>query len=140
MSHVDDSKLLAILKNTKTIAVVGLSPKESRASYRVAAYMQEAGYRIIPIRPGGSTILGEQSYPSLLEIPKDIKIDMVDVFRGAENTPPIAKGAVAIEAKSFWLQLGIINDSALKIATDGGLAAVQDLCLMVEHSRLANQL
>ncbi|MBF0454607.1 MAG: CoA-binding protein [Magnetococcales bacterium] len=137
MSQPTDQELVTLLKETRTIAVVGLSPKTDRASFRVAAYMQEAGYRIIPVRPGGMTILGEQSYPSLAEIPKEIAIDMVDVFRRAEETPAIAASAVAIGAKSLWLQLGIANQSAMETAQKGGLKAVQDLCLMVEHRRLA---
>jgi uncharacterized protein len=140
MHSSTDSDLITILKETKTIAVVGLSPKPDRASHRVAAYMQQAGYRIIPVRPGGATILGEQSYPSLKEIPQDIQIDLVNVFRRADDTPPIATYAVAIKAKGFWLQLGILNQTAMETAKNGGMIAVQDLCLMVEHRRLYDQL
>jgi uncharacterized protein len=140
MSHSTNTNLITLLKETRTIAVVGLSPKTDRASHRVAAYMQQAGYRIIPVRPGGMTILGEQSYPSLQEIPKDIRIDMVDVFRRAEDTPPIASAAVEIQAKGFWLQLGIRNKVAMETVKNAGLIPVEDLCLMVEHRRLADQL
>lgn len=139
MSHATDHELIQLLKETRTIAVVGLSPKTDRASYRVAAYMQKAGYRIIPVRPGGATILGEQSYPSLEDIPKEITIDLVDVFRRAEDTPPIATASVAIQARGLWLQLGIINETAMDIARKGGVIPVQDLCLKVEHQRLAGQ-
>ncbi len=106
MSQITDSEIIILLKETRTIAVVGLSPKPDRASHRVAAYMQQAGYRIIPVRPGGATILGEQSYPSLEEIPKDIRVDLVDVFRRAEDTPPIATSAVAIEAMGLLATTG----------------------------------
>ncbi len=140
MSNISDSEMIALLKETKTIAVVGLSPKPDRASHRVALYMQQAGYRIIPVRPGGASILGEQSYPSLEEIPQDIQVDLVDVFRKGEDTPPIATSAVAIKAKGFWLQLGISNQTSMDTAKNGGVIAVENLCLMVEHLRLASQL
>jgi uncharacterized protein len=140
MSHATNNDLIVLLKETKTIAVVGLSPKTDRASHRVAAYMQQAGYRIIPVRPGGAVILGEQSYPSLEEIPQDITVDLIDVFRRSEDTPPIATAAASIKAKGFWLQLGIVNETAMETVKKAGLIPVQDLCLMVEHRRLASQL
>ncbi|MBF0193786.1 MAG: CoA-binding protein [Magnetococcales bacterium] len=140
MNLVNDEDIITLLKESKTIAVVGLSPKTNRASFRIASYMQQAGYRIIPVRPGGVVILGEQSYPSLKDIPKDIQVDLVDVFRGSENTPPIATNAVAVKAKGFWLQSGIINQTAMDIAKLGGLIGVQDRCLAVEHRRLADKL
>ncbi|MBF0358161.1 MAG: CoA-binding protein [Magnetococcales bacterium] len=140
MSKISDSEIIDLLKSTKTIAVVGLSPKPDRASHRVALYMQQAGYRVIPVRPGGATILGEQSYPSLEEIPEDIQVDLVDVFRKGEDTPPIAAAAVAIKAKGFWLQLGITNQTSMETAKKGGVIAVENLCLMVEHLRLASKL
>ncbi|MBF0625323.1 MAG: CoA-binding protein [Magnetococcales bacterium] len=135
-----DQELIDLLRNTRTIAVVGLSPKPDRASYRVAAYLQAQGYTIVPVRPGGGQVLGETCHASLKEIPKEIRVDLVDVFRRAEDTPPIATAAVAIGAKGFWLQSGIVNDAAMTIARQAGLAAIQDLCLMVEHRRLAGKL
>ncbi len=96
MNPIDQEIILPILKNFKTIAVIGLSPKPDRASHRVAAYMQQQGYRIIPIRPGSGKILGETCYASLADLPPDLKIDLVDVFRRAEETPPIAQEAVAV--------------------------------------------
>ncbi|MBF0133478.1 MAG: CoA-binding protein [Magnetococcales bacterium] len=140
MNPIDQEIILPILKNFKTIAVIGLSPKPDRASHRVAAYMQQQGYRIIPIRPGSGKILGETCYASLADLPPDLKIDLVDVFRRAEETPPIAQEAVAAGARGFWLQSGIINDQALAITNQAGLLSVQDLCLMVEHKRLAHLL
>ncbi|MBF0435714.1 MAG: CoA-binding protein [Magnetococcales bacterium] len=140
MTDIDQDIILPILKHCRTIAVVGLSPKPDRASYRVAAYMQKQGYRIIPIRPGSGKILGETCFPSLSEVPADLTIDLVDVFRRAEETPPVAQEAVDRRAKGFWLQSGIINDQALAITHAAGLWSVQDHCLMVEHRRLAHLL
>ncbi|MBF0588218.1 MAG: CoA-binding protein [Magnetococcales bacterium] len=131
-----DQAMLTLLKETKTIAVVGLSPKPDRASHRVAAYMQAQGYKIIPIRPAAQEILGETCYGSLKEIPADIKVDLVDVFRRGEHTPPIAEAATKLGAKAFWLQSGIVNDEAMRIVREAGMEGYQDLCLMVEHRRL----
>ncbi|MBF8274548.1 MAG: CoA-binding domain protein [Magnetococcales bacterium] len=140
MTSIDQDIILPILKNFKTIAVIGLSPKPDRASHRVAAYMQKVGYRIIPIRPGSGKILGETCYASLADLPEGLKVDLVDVFRRAEETPPIAHEAIAAKARGFWLQSGIINDEALALTTKAGLLSVQDRCLMVEHRRLAHML
>jgi predicted CoA-binding protein len=100
------------------------------------AYLQRAGYRVFPVNPGvaGGSILGERVYASLAEIPE--AVDLVDVFRRAEDTPPVARGAVTIGAKALWLQLGIVNDEAARIATDGGLDVVMDRCTAVDVSRL----
>ncbi|NGZ05399.1 MAG: CoA-binding protein [Magnetococcales bacterium] len=135
-----DQELIALLTRARVIAVVGLSPKPDRASYRVAEYMQQAGYRIIPVRPMGEEILGERCYPSLEEIPREIHVDIVDLFRRAEETPPLAEESVRIGADCLWLQSGILNDDSMAIARQGGLLAIQDRCLMVEHRRLANSL
>ncbi|MBF0147408.1 MAG: CoA-binding protein [Magnetococcales bacterium] len=135
-----EETIRSILKECKTIAVIGLSPKPDRASHRVAAYMQRVGYRIIPIRPGSGTILGEPCFATLSDLPAGLRIDLVDVFRRAEETLPIAREAVAIGARGFWLQSGIINDEAMAITAAAGLWSVQDHCLMVEHRRLANLL
>ncbi|MEO5331863.1 MAG: CoA-binding protein [Magnetococcus sp. YQC-5] len=137
LSQDFNKNLTALLRQAKVIAVVGLSPKADRASYRVASYLQQAGYRIIPVRPMTAEILGEPCYATLDDIPKEIQVDIVDVFRRAEETPPIAEAAVRIQAKCLWLQSGILNDTALSIVTSVGLLGVQDLCLMVEHRRLA---
>ncbi|MBF0610135.1 MAG: CoA-binding protein [Magnetococcales bacterium] len=133
---VTDQELIQLLQECKTIAVVGLSPKEDRPAYRVTAYMQSKGYRIIPVNPAFPEILGEKAYPSLEEIPADLKVDLVDVFRRGEDTPPIAQSAVAIKAKAIWLQSGITNEESMAIARQAGLQAIQDKCLMVEHRRL----
>jgi len=131
-----DEKLCKILSDTKVMAVVGLSPKEHRDSNIVAKYFQNEGYKIIPVYPREETILGEKVYRSLDEIPE--KVDMVVVFRKGSDTPPIAKKAVEIGAKYFWLQETVISDEAMEIAKNGGLEAVQDKCTMVEHKRCKN--
>jgi predicted CoA-binding protein len=125
------------LANCKTIAVVGLSPKPHRDSFRVAKYMQDHGFRIVPINPNAPEVLGEKAYASLTEAAMHERIDMVNCFRNSEDIPPIAAEAIAIGAKSLWLQIGVVNDAAAKQATDAGLVVVQDLCLMVEHRQLS---
>jgi predicted CoA-binding protein len=120
-----------------TIAVVGLSPKPHRDSFRVAKYMQDHGFRIVPINPNATEVLGEKAYASLTEAAQHVHIDMVNCFRNSEDIPPIAAEAIAIGAKSLWLQIGVVNDEAAKQATDAGLVVVQNLCLMVEHRQLS---
>ncbi len=124
------------LSDCKTIAVVGLSPKPHRDSFRVAKYMQDHGFRIVPINPNAPEVLGEKAYASLTEAAMHERIDMVNCFRNSEDIPPIAAEAIGIGAKSLWLQLGVVNDAAAKQATDAGLVVVQNLCLMVEHRQL----
>ena len=125
------------LANCKTIAVVGLSPKPHRDSFRVAKYMQDHGFRIVPINPNATEVLDEKAYASLTEAAMHERIDMVNCFRNSKDIPPIAAEAIAIGAKSLWLQIGVVNDAAAKLATDAGLVVVQDLCLMVEHRQLS---
>lgn len=124
------------LSNCTTIAVVGLSPKPHRDSFRVAKYMQDHGFRIVPINPNAHEVLGEKAYASLTEAAQHERIDMVNCFRNSEDIPPIAAEAIAIGAQSLWLQLGVVNDAAAKQAKDAGLVVVQNLCLMVEHRQL----
>ncbi len=124
------------LANCKTIAVVGLSPKPHRDSFRVAKYMQAHGFRIVPINPNAHEVLGEKAYATLTEAAQHAPIDMVNCFRNSEDIPPIAAEAIAIGAKSLWLQIGVVHDAAAKQATDAGLVVVQNLCLMVEHRQL----
>jgi predicted CoA-binding protein len=124
------------LANCKTIAVVGLSPKPHRDSYRVSKYMQDHGFRIVPINPNAHEVLGEKAYASLTEAAQHERIDMVNCFRNSEDIPPIAAEAIAVGAKSLWLQIGVVNDEAAKQATGAGLVVVQNLCLMVEHRQL----
>ncbi|WP_353136282.1 CoA-binding protein [Limnohabitans sp.] len=124
------------LAHCQTIAVVGLSPKPHRDSFRVAQYMQDHGFRVVPINPNALEVLGEKSYASLTEAAQHARIDMVNCFRNSEDIPPIAAEAIAIGAKSLWLQLGVVHDAAAQQATDAGLVVVQNLCLMVEHRQL----
>jgi predicted CoA-binding protein len=120
----------------KTIAVVGLSPKEVRPSYGVARYLQSVGYKIIPVNPGHLEILGEKSYPTLKDIP--IKVDVVDVFRRPEYVMPIAEAAIEIGAKAIWFQDGVINTEAAKKAADAGLLVVMDDCMLRQHQAMDN--
>lgn len=135
----EDRELRALLGEAKTVAVVGLSSKPNRPSYEVAAYLQEHGYRILPVNPREEEVLGERSYASLLDIPKDVAIDVVDVFRRAEETPPVARDAVAVGAKVLWLQEGIVSQEAYRIATDAGLEVIMGVCIMRTKQRLDRQ-
>jgi predicted CoA-binding protein len=128
------AQLRRILKDNHTIAIVGLSADWYRPSYFAAKYMQEHGFRIIPVNPKYTEILGEKCYPDLTSIPE--KVDMVDVFRKSADCPPIAKEAVAIGAKVLWLQLGVENDEAKTIAESGELEFVQNRCVKIEYARL----
>lgn len=130
----DINTLRRVLRESRTIAVVGLSADWYRPSYFAAKYMQEHGYRIIPVNPKYPEILGEKSYPSLSAIP--VPIDLVDVFRKPADTPAIAEEAVAIGAKALWLQIGVINDAARQIAENAGLTVVMDRCVKIEYARL----
>ena len=130
----DIQTLRQVLQNHRTIAVVGLSADWYRPSYFAAKYMQEHGYRIIPVNPKYTEILGEVCYPSLKDIPHPV--DIVDVFRKPADTPAIAQESVDIGAKVFWLQLGVINQDAQAIAENAGLTVVADRCVKIEHARL----
>ena len=127
-------QLRHILKNSHTIAIVGLSADWWRPSYFAAKYMQEHGYRIIPVNPKYTEVLGEKCYPNLAAIPEPV--DIVDVFRKSEDCAPIAKQAVAIGAKTLWLQLGVENTEAQQIAEAAGLAVVMNRCVKIEYARL----
>jgi predicted CoA-binding protein len=130
----DINTLRRILSETRVIAVVGLSADWYRPSYFAAKYMQEHGYRVIPVNPKYPAILGEKCYRSLSDIPEPV--DMVDVFRKTQDVPPIADEAIAIGAKVFWQQLGVKNEAAATKARAAGLAAVLDRCVKIEHGRL----
>ena len=123
-----------LLDEARTIAVVGLSAKPDRPSFQVACYMQEQGYRIIPVNPGLKECLGEKAYNSLKDIPGPV--DIVDIFRRSEDVPPVVEDAVAIKAKAVWMQSGIINQKAAAMAESAGLKVVMDRCIMVEHRNL----
>jgi uncharacterized protein len=131
-----DPELRSILGEARTIAVVGLSSKPGRESLSIAKYLQDKGYRIVPVNPNETEVLGEKAYPSLLDVPD--RIDAVDVFRRAEDTPEIARQAVQIGAKVLWLQTDIVNDEARMIAEDAGLSVVMGVCIRSTHRRLAH--
>jgi predicted CoA-binding protein len=131
-----DAELRVILRDTETIAVVGLSSKPHRDSFEVAEFLKSKGYRIVPVNPKEREVLGERAYPSLLDVPSDIRIDVVDVFRRAEETPPIARDAVARGARVLWLQDGIVSEEARRIAEEGGLTVVMGLCIKRTGKRL----
>ena len=132
-----DAELRSILGDAETIAVVGLSSKPDRPSNDVAAFLQRKGYRIIPVNPAETEVLGERAYASLADIPEDVQIDVVDVFRRAADTPPVAEAAVARGAKVLWLQDGIVNDDARRIAEDAGLTVIMGVCIRTTSKRLA---
>ena len=122
----------------KTVAVVGMSPKPERPSHYVGMYLKEQGYDIIPFNPGHKEIAGMTSYPSLLDIP--VKVDVVDVFRRPEHAVPISEAAVEIGAKALWLQDGVINDEAAKLAEDASLLVVMNDCMLRRHRQLFGEL
>ena len=130
----DINTLRRILRENKVIAVVGLSADWFRPSYFAAKYMQEHGYRVIPVNPKYASILGEKCYRSLRDIPE--KVDIVDVFRKTQDVPPIADDAIAIRARVLWQQLGVRNESAAAKARAAGMDAVMDRCVKIEHGRL----
>ena len=129
-----DSEIKQILESSKTIAVVGLSDKPERDSYRVAQYLKEHGYTIIPVNPSKSEILGETSYPDLASIP--VPMDIVDIFRKVDAIPGIVDEAIKIKAKVVWMQLGLAHNESAGKAMDAGLTAVQSKCLKIEHQKL----
>ncbi len=129
-----DAELSILLDTAKTIAVVGCSPKPDQTSHQIAAFLLQQGYHVIPVHPVAKVILGQKVYPTLTDIP--VPVDIVDVFRRPEFTPPIAEAAVSIGAKALWLQQGIINEESYRIATDGGLTCIMDLCIAVMHRSL----
>ena len=132
--HPSREEIKRILTESRTIAVVGLSDDPSKTSHMVSEAMQRKGYRIIPVNPNASEILGEKAYASLKDIPEPV--DIVNVFRRPEHTPPIAREAAEIGAKTLWLQLGILNEEAGEIASGGGLNVIMDRCIKVEDSIL----
>ena len=135
MPIVDDIPgLRRILTRSHTIAVVGLSANWNRPSNFAAKYMQEHGYRIVPVNPAYASVLGETCYPDLASIP--VPVDIVDCFRRAPEIPAIAEAAIAIHAKVLWMQLGIENAEAAKRASDAGLDVVMNRCVKIEHARL----
>jgi uncharacterized protein len=131
--YQDPLTIQRVLNSAGTIAIVGLSANELRASNFVGAYVKRHGYTLIPVNPRESEILGEPCYPSLAEVP--VPVDVVNVFRAPEAVPGIAREAVAIGANTLWCQFGVISDEGAQIAQEGGLTVIMDRCLKVEHAR-----
>jgi uncharacterized protein len=131
-SNPTDDELRRLLSHASTIAIVGASSNLGRASNGVMGRLQAAGYRVIPVNPNETAVLGERAFASLADVP--VPIDIVDVFRRAEFTPGVADEAVRVGAKAFWLQTGIVNEDAAARAADGGLTVVMDACLATLHA------
>ena len=129
-----EQEIVDILKESKTIAVVGMSKNPEKTAHRIPKYLKEVGYRVIPVNPTAEEILGEKSYKSLEEIPE--QVDVVDVFRPSEFTPEVVKSAVKLNPKLIWLQLGISNEQSKTIAKDSSIPYVENKCLMVEHRKI----
>ena len=136
--HQDTVTIQRIINTAKTIAVVGLSSNELRASNFVGYYLRRHGYSVIPVNPREDTVLGQKSYASLADVPDPI--DVVDVFRAPAALPDVAREAVAVGAKALWCQFGVINEEGNQIALDGGLDLVVDRCLKIEHARYAGRM
>ena len=135
MPYIDDIVgLRRILRESRVIAIVGLSANWYRPSFFAAKYMQEHGYQVIPVNPTYTEVLGEKCYPSIAAISEDI--DIVDCFRLPEEMPGLAREAIEKRAKVFWMQLGIRNEEAARIASDAGLKVVMDHCVKIEHARI----
>jgi predicted CoA-binding protein len=136
--YQDPLTIQRVIHNAHTIAVVGLSPNELRASNFVGYYLKRHGYRVIPVNPRETEILGETSYESLADVP--VPIDIVDVFRAPDALPAIAEEAVAVGAGTLWCQFGVVNEDAARIAEDGGVTVIMDRCLKVEHARYVGRM
>jgi predicted CoA-binding protein len=137
-SYQDPLAIQRVLHAAQTIAIVGLSKNDLRASYFVGYYLKRHGYRVIPVNPRETNILDETSYPSLSDVPEPV--DVVNVFRAPDALPGIARESVAIGASALWCQFGVINEEAARIATDGGLTVIMDRCLKVEHARYVGRM
>ncbi len=134
MSQAQDIR--TILRDCRTVAVVGLSPRPERDSHRVAQYMQRQGWRIVPVNPaGGAQILGEQVYPSITEAARRVRIELVNCFRRSEDIPPLVDEAIAIGASAVWMQLGVEHEAAAARARAAGLRVVQNRCLKIDHAQ-----
>ena len=133
----EDSEIEDILENARTIAILGLSPKPERDSNKVARYLKDHGYRIIPVRPGREEILGQSAYATLDDIKEHV--DIVDVFRNPEQIVPHAHEAIRMQAKVFWMQLGIENQEAASLLVKAGIDVVMNKCIKIEHDRLCKK-
>ena len=136
--YQDPTVIQRVLHSARTIAIVGLSSNELRASYFVGYYLKRHGYRIIPVNPRETEILGEKCYASLADIPETV--DIVNVFRAPDALPQIARDTVAIGAGALWCQFGVINEEGARIAEEGGVTVIMDRCLKVEHARFVGRM
>lgn len=136
MTEPDDASVRALLQRARTIAVVGLSDKPERDSNEVARYLKSQGYRIVPVNPMLPEVLGEKSYPSLAEVPRDPPIDIVDIFRRSDQVPPVVEEAIPRRPAAIWMQLGVQNAEAAERAERAGIPVLQNRCIMVDHRRL----
>lgn len=136
--YQDSLTIQRVLHGTRTIAIVGLSSNELRASHFVGYYLKRHGYQVIPVNPREKEILGQTSYPSLRDVP--VPVDLVNVFRAPDALPGIAREAVDIQAKALWCQFGVINEEGTRIAEDAGLTVIVDRCLKVEHARYVGRM
>jgi predicted CoA-binding protein len=136
--YQDVMTIQRVLHTAKTVAVVGLSSNQLRASNFVGYYLKRHGYKVIPVNPRETEILGERCYPSLLDVPEHV--DVVDVFRAPSAVPQIAREAVAIGAGTLWCQLGVISEEGARIAEDGGLTVIMDRCVKFEHARYVGRM
>ena len=136
--YQDPLTVQRVLYNARTIAIVGLSPNELRASYFVGYYLKRHGYQVIPVNPREAEILGVKSYKSLLDVP--MHVDIVNVFRAPDALPAIAEDAVKIRAGNLWCQFGVINEDGARIAESGSVSVIMDRCLKVEHARYVGRM
>lgn len=134
MSSDHDQMMRDILLSTNTVASVGLSSNDEKESYWIVFFLKEMGYRMIPVNPKATEIFGEKAYPSLLDVPD--KVDVVQIFRKPEDVPPIVEDAIKIGAKVVWMQEGIVNEEAARMAREAGLQVVMDACMRATHKRL----
>jgi len=132
----NDQEMREILLSTNTVASVGLSSNDEKESYWIVFFLKEQGYRMIPVNPRATEIFGEKAYASLSEIPDEIEIDVVQIFRKPEDVPPIVEEAIKIGAKVVWMQEGIVNEEAAKMAREAGLKVVMNVCMRATHKRL----
>jgi uncharacterized protein len=138
MNYQDPTAIQRVIHTAKTIAIVGLSSNQLRPSNFVGYYLKRHGYTVIPVNPREQEILGEESYPSLLDIP--VHVDVVDVFRAPDALPGIARDAVTIGADALWCQFGVLNAEGNQIAEDGGLTVIVDRCIKIEHARYVGRM
>lgn len=136
MKSYDEDKIEEVLKDQKNVAVVGISDKPERDSYRVAQYLQAKGYNIIPINPKLTDWNGIKAYPDLSSIPPDVSVDVVDIFRKSDAVLPIVKESLKIEPKVIWMQEEVVNEEAADLAKENGLVVIMNRCMMKEHKKL----